>query len=203
MTSNIKPRRRQPNVCMRCQSDQSRVDHKSAIMDFKGLTLEVDALAETVCTACGYTWETPGQQLDNLAILRAAFVARRDEVRNEEGLLTGDQVNYVLSKLELSRSEAASIFGGGPNAFQKYISGEVLQSKPMDRLLRLTLAFGHPAVSYLRKGSGAALALYAGSFIVTQSSLGPASESAAGVDVEPKKVRTFAVHSTSASTVTQ
>lgn len=203
MTSNIRPRQRQPNVCMRCRSDQCRVDHKSAIVDFKGLTLEVDGLAETVCTACGYTWETAGQQLDNLAILRAAFVARRDEVRQEEGLLTGEQVNFVLSELELSRNEAASIFGGGPNAFQKYISGEVLQSKPMDRLLRLTLAFGHPAVSYLRRGSDAPLALYSGSFIVSQANLGPASESGQEVDVEPITVRTFEVRNTSASTVIQ
>jgi len=171
MTSNLKPRQRQPNVCMRCRSDQSRVEHKSAVVDFKGLTLEVDGLAETVCTSCQYTWETAGQQLDNLAILREAFVARRDEVRREEGLLTGDQVNDVLSKLELSKVEASSIFGGGPNAFQKYIAGDVLQSKAMDRLLRLTLAFGHPAVSYLRRGAHAPLALYAGLFLVAKSDL--------------------------------
>ncbi|MDP2006445.1 MAG: type II toxin-antitoxin system MqsA family antitoxin [Rubrivivax sp.] len=188
---------------MRCRSDACRVDHKSAVVDFKGLTLEVDGLAETVCTACSYSWETAGQQLDNLAVLRNAFVARRDEVRREEGLLTGEQVDHVLSKLELSRHEAASIFGGGPNAFQKYVSGDVLQSKAMDRLLRLTLAFGHPAVSYLRKGSSAPLALYAGSFLLTQSDLEPATVSGAGVEVDAQKAPAFAVRNTSASTVFQ
>jgi putative zinc finger/helix-turn-helix YgiT family protein len=203
MTNHLKPRQRQPNVCMRCRSDQCRVDHKSAVVDFKGLTLEVDGLAETVCTQCNYTWETPGQQLDNLEILRTAFVARRDEVRREEGLLTGEQVNYVLSKLKLSRNEAASIFGGGPNAFHKYIAGDVLQSKAMDRLLRLTLAFGHPAVSYLRKGSKAPLALYAGSFMLTQSNSEPSTQSAGGVDIDVQSTPAVTVRITTASTVVQ
>lgn len=188
---------------MRCRSEQCRVDHKSAVVDFKGLTLEVDGLAETVCTSCGYTWETAGQQLDNLTILRNAFVARRDEVRREEGLLTGEQVGFVLSKLDLSKNEAALIFGGGPNAFQKYIAGDVLQSKAMDRLLRLTLAFGHPAVSYLRKGSDAPLALYAGSILLTQFSLQPATRSAGDVNVETQTTPVIAVRSTSASMVVQ
>lgn len=200
MATHMKARQRLPNVCMRCRSDQCRVDHNAAVVDFKGLTLEVDGLAATVCTQCGYTWETPGQQLDNLAILRGAFVARRDEVRREEGLLTGEQVEYVLSKLELSKNDAASIFGGGPNAFQKYIAGDVLQSRAMDRLLRLTLAFGHPAVSYLRQGSDAPLALYAGSFILTERNLEPSTPAAEDVDVDVQLSPALTVRITTAST---
>lgn len=174
-------------------------------MDFKGLTLEVDGLAQTVCTKCEYAWETPGQQLDNLAILRQAFVARRDEIRREEGLLTGEQVRFVLSKLDLSKSDAASLFGGGPNAFQKYISGEVLQSMAMDRLLRLTLAFGGLAVRYLRLGSDAPLSLYAGAFVLNQSNGGPSTQSVGIEEVTMGQTRPPAhvVRSTSTSTVLQ
>lgn len=55
----------------------------------------------------------------------------------EAGLLTPDQVRKARRKLGLSQRDAGRIIGGGPNAFQKYESGEVLVSKAADTALRL------------------------------------------------------------------
>lgn len=154
------PRRRRPNVCMRCSSGDCEVQHRSEVLDHKGITIEVEGLAHTVCRSCGHRWTTDGQDADNLRLIREAYAERRDKVREEQGLLTGQQIATVLSALGLSRTEAAALFGGGPHAFAKYIAGEVLQSVPMDRLLRLTLAFGKPAVDYLRQGKSAPLELH-------------------------------------------
>ena len=148
---------RQPNLCARCGSEDVEVRHRKDVTDFRGLTLHVEGLAETVCRNCGLEWTTPGQQADNQAILKSAYAARRDEVRDREGLLTGDQIAWVLNELELTKAEAASLFGGGPNAFSKYINGDVLQSFAMDRLLRLSLAVGDTGIRYLRQGSEAPL----------------------------------------------
>lgn len=135
------------------------VRHRPDVLDYKGLTLEVDGLADTVCDACGHEWMTEGQERDNFEILRAAFAAKRDAVRTHEGLLTGEQIEDVLELLHLSKADAAKLFGGGPNAFGKYINGEVLQSFAMDRLLRLTLVFADKALPLLRLGKHAPLSL--------------------------------------------
>jgi putative zinc finger/helix-turn-helix YgiT family protein len=157
-----KPRKKDPHVCLRCGSRDVVVEHREEVVDFKGLTLEVEGLAETRCKACDYRWTTDGQEKDNLAILREAYARKRDEVRDREGLLTGQQIEFVLQQLELSKAQAAELFGGGPHAFTKYVNGEVLQSFAMDRLLRLALAFGRQAVALLHLGRNAPLTLNAG-----------------------------------------
>jgi HTH-type transcriptional regulator / antitoxin MqsA len=160
--SDLKPRQRMPNVCPKCGTGDARVTHLSEDVPFKGLTLEVHGLAYTVCRACSHRWTTDGQQADNLGLIRAAYAIKRDEVRLAEGLLSGDEISKVLEQLRLTKADAAYLFGGGPHAFAKYMSGDVLQSKAMDRLLRLTLAFGDHALCVLRKGSDMPLTIYSG-----------------------------------------
>jgi HTH-type transcriptional regulator / antitoxin MqsA len=162
----LKPRKRQPHICARCASSEIQVRHKSEVMDFKGLTLEVDGIAETVCNACGLRWFTDGQEQDNLALLKAVFAKKRDLLRDKEGLLTGEEIAHALDQLQLTKADAAKLFGGGPNAFGKYISGDVLQSFAMDRLIRLSLAFGSTAVDYLRHGKDAPLKLNSGGIFI-------------------------------------
>ena len=164
--SNLNPRKRKPNICLRCDGKAVQVRHKEDVLDYKGLTLEVAGLADTACIACGHEWTTDGQEQDNLALIREAFALKRDAVRTKEGLLTGEQIADVLDQLHIAKAEAATLFGGGPNAFGKYISGEVLQSFAMDRLLRLTLGFGSHALRYLRLGANAPLSLNGGGYFV-------------------------------------
>ena len=169
MLSTTKLRVRKPNICMRCGSSQILIEHRSDVVDFKSLTLEVDGLVETLCQKCQHRWVTDGQEIDNLAILRAAYSIKRDEVRAKEGLLTAEQIEHILARLGLSKSQAATLFGGGANAFYKYIGGDVLQSFPMDRLLRLTLAFGQQAVACLRLGRSAPLCLDVGRHLLVST----------------------------------
>jgi putative zinc finger/helix-turn-helix YgiT family protein len=152
MMKEMKPIKREPHRCARCGGEQVSVVHCENVVEFRGLSLEVDGLSETVCGTCGYTWTTDGQEQDNLARLKSAYVHQRDIVRQKEGLLTGEEIRLLLEALNLSKSDASAIFGGGPNAFTKYINGDVLQSFAMDRLMRLTLGVGKRAVDYLRLG---------------------------------------------------
>jgi putative zinc finger/helix-turn-helix YgiT family protein len=161
MSTTFRPRKRDPHVCMRCGTNDPQTSYYADTLNFKGLTIDVEGLAQTKCGSCGLIWQTDGQDQDNLSRMRDAFAVKRDAVRTRDGLLTGEQVEFVLSQLELTRARAATLFGGGPNAFAKYISGEVLQSVAMDRLLRLALAFGEPAVRYLEQGRDAPLQLRA------------------------------------------
>src|SRR5580765_3717802 len=124
--TTTKPRSRGPHVCMRCGAHDVHTRHYADTIDFKSLTFDVDGLVESRCGSCDLRWTTEGQDLDNLARIRAAFAVKRDEVRTRDGLLTGEQVEFVLAELDISKARAATLFGGGPNAFAKYINGEVL-----------------------------------------------------------------------------
>lgn len=150
MVKQLKPRVMQANVCSRCGAQQAKARQYNDAVDFKGLTFDVEGLVETQCGNCGLRWTTQAQDLDNLARIRVVFAAERDAVRQRDGLLTGEQIEAILHELGLNRSQAAVVFGGGPNAFAKYINGEVLQSNAMDRLLRLAQWAGAPAVAMLR-----------------------------------------------------
>jgi HTH-type transcriptional regulator/antitoxin MqsA len=159
-------RKKSPHLCLKCGGSDVQVEHFGDSIDFKGLELEVHGLAHTRCRECGHVWSTDGQEHDNLARIREAFAVERDRIRSRDGLLTGEEIEGVLRDLGLSRAQASSLFGGGPNAFSKYISGEVLQSFPMNQLLRLTLAFGPQAVKYLALGPRGPLKLNAGGYFL-------------------------------------
>ena len=55
----------------------------------------------------------------------------------EAGVMTPVEVRAVRKKLKLSQRDAGRFIGGGPNAFQKYESGDIVLSKAADTALRL------------------------------------------------------------------
>ena len=52
-------------------------------------------------------------------------------------LLPSDEVRRIRKKLGLTQREAGELIGGGPNAFQKYESGEILASRAVSNFLRV------------------------------------------------------------------
>lgn len=54
-----------------------------------------------------------------------------------ERLLEPEEIRRIRRKLGLSQKEAGRLIGGGPNAFQKYESGDVLASHAIVSALRL------------------------------------------------------------------
>ena len=82
------------------------------------------------CRVCGFDVVLPPQKRRNEARVR-------DEHRRIDGLLTGKQIRDIRKRLQLTQAEAASLMGGGANAFSKYERGEVIQSAAMNTLLLL------------------------------------------------------------------
>lgn len=65
-------------------------------------------------------------------------------------LLAAPDIRRIRTALALTQREASEIIGGGPNAFQKYESGDVLPSKALVNALRLLER--HPEdVAFLRE----------------------------------------------------
>ncbi|OPX96471.1 MAG: Antitoxin MqsA [Syntrophorhabdus sp. PtaU1.Bin002] len=54
-----------------------------------------------------------------------------------EGLLEPDEVRRIRKKLGMSQTEAGQMIGGGPRAFQKYESGDLLPSRAISSALAL------------------------------------------------------------------
>lgn len=54
-----------------------------------------------------------------------------------EGLLEPEEIRRIRKKLALSQAAAGQTIGGGPRAFQKYESGDLLPSRAISSALRL------------------------------------------------------------------
>jgi len=54
-----------------------------------------------------------------------------------EGLLEPEDIRRIRRKLGLSQTAAGQTIGGGPRAFQKYESGDLLPSRAISSALRL------------------------------------------------------------------
>jgi HTH-type transcriptional regulator / antitoxin MqsA len=96
--------------------------------------------------------DTEGQLTDEDNVIRAA--ARREaRATAKHTVLTPLQIRAIREACGLSQQDAARVFGGGPKAFEKYESGEVVPSAAMIRLL--VLAARRPEL--FQKGSGVPL----------------------------------------------
>ena len=155
----MKPRKIRPaqsesalgaTVCPHCGAAKIKARTFSDTVDFRGLTIDAEGLHDSLCAKCAHVWTTDAQRTRNNATVRAAYALTRDKLRSMQGLLSGPEIAQVRNDLKLNQREAAALFGGGLNAFNKYESGEVLQSFAMDRLLRLARKMGSPAIGFLR-----------------------------------------------------
>jgi HTH-type transcriptional regulator/antitoxin MqsA len=70
----------------------------------------------------------------DLKVMDKAFQELRAEAAEQ---LKAGEVRRIRTRLKLSQRRAGEILGGGPRAFQKYESGEVVVSRPMANLLLL------------------------------------------------------------------
>lgn len=137
-------------VCPHCTSHDHHQELYSDTVDFRGLELTVSGLQRSVCGKCSHIFESRQQNVQNGNATRAAYAVERDRLRERDGLLSSFEIESIRNNFHLGQRDAAVLFGGGPNAFNKYESGEVLQSIPMDRLLRLAREIGVPSVNILK-----------------------------------------------------
>ena len=71
---------------------------------------------------------------DDMNVVDAALAELKAQ---SQGVLKPSEVRAIRLRLKLSQRRASELLGGGPRAFQKYESGEVMVSRSMTHLLRL------------------------------------------------------------------
>jgi len=69
--------------------------------------------------------------------IKATSKVIRDMHAKIDHLLTSEEVRQIRNRLGLTQKEAASICGGGPNAFSRYESGKATVSRATSNLLLL------------------------------------------------------------------
>ena len=120
----------------------------------KTLTIEVDGEAFTYgqpgwWASLDDPADSEGQLVDDDNVVWAA-AHREARAKAKHATLTPLVIRAIREGCGLSQKEAARVFGGGPKAFEKYESGEVVPSSAMTRLL--LLAAKRPEL--FQKGSG-------------------------------------------------
>ncbi|MBF0463119.1 MAG: type II toxin-antitoxin system MqsR family toxin [Magnetococcales bacterium] len=82
---------------------------------------------------CGTCDEAIFKGADNV-IGNALFAELRARV---DGILSPSQVRDIRKRMGLTQRQASALFGGGPNAFQKYESGTITPSVGISILIKL------------------------------------------------------------------
>lgn len=122
--------------CKICQSDNVTTHCEAESIHYKEQILKVD-MDYSLCHSCGREFISKAQIAKN-------DVRVRDAKKLFDGLLTSTEIYQARRSLGLTQDQAATLFGGGKNAFSKYERGEVSQSAAMDKLIKICLK--HPEI---------------------------------------------------------
>ncbi|MBL4761314.1 MAG: type II toxin-antitoxin system MqsA family antitoxin [Gammaproteobacteria bacterium] len=133
------------NRCPICEEGVLAAHNGFEEQEYRGQTGNIP-FVYSECFACGSEQASTAQARAN----KRAMLAFKKEV---DGLLTGQEIKALRKRYDLTQAQAASIFGGGPVAFSKYESDDVMQSEPMDNLLRVASQIPY-AVAWLAQRAG-------------------------------------------------
>jgi len=134
---------KQEEICPICGA--GHLDHQveKNRVEYNGQTILLDS-HYSICNSCGSEQASPIQTRNN----KRAMISFKKQV---DGLLTGAELKALRQHMSINQAEAATIFGGGPVAFSKYESDDVMQSEAMDKLLRVAAKFPEVLSSLAQK----------------------------------------------------
>jgi len=108
---------------------QKKVDTET--FEYKGNNFDYPNYITYECQSCG-------EEIVDKKTLKESGRAIRDFYRQVDGLLTSQEIRRIReTKLCLTQDKASELLGGGVKSFARYENSEVIQSKAMDKLLRI------------------------------------------------------------------
>ncbi|MBN2436274.1 MAG: type II toxin-antitoxin system MqsA family antitoxin [Spirochaetes bacterium] len=122
------------SVCQVCGSENTELVVQDQEFSYKGHTLVIKDYQSTLCHNCGESIEENESYEKSIPLLR-------DFHRSVDGYLTGNEIRTIRKSFNMTQDEFSSVLGGGEKAFARYETGRVMQSKPMDNLLRILRDF--------------------------------------------------------------
>lgn len=129
--------------CPQCGQPMHR-DTRDFTIEYRGLEATFP-MPGWYCTSQGC-----GEAIADSADMKVSSRALHTLKAQAANILAAAEVRRVRKALGLTQREAGLILGGGPNAFQKYETAELVPSKAISNLLRVLEA--HPvALEVLRR----------------------------------------------------
>lgn len=116
--------------CQICGSGGTEIVVGREEFVYKGNSLFIDNYKKTVCHNCGES------TTDNESYERSIPLIR-DFHRSVDGYLGGEEIKNIRKSFNMTQEEFSTLLGGGEKAFARYETGRVMQSKPMDNLLKI------------------------------------------------------------------
>ncbi len=116
-------------LCPLCGEGHISPRTESAVTEYRGQKGNV-TLQYAECDVCGSEITGDAEGRAN----KRAVVRFRKTLDN---LLAGKEIRAIRDKYQITQTQAAKLFGGGPVAFSKYENDDVAHSDAMDTLLRL------------------------------------------------------------------
>lgn len=116
-----------------CPMCKGELKNKSVTETFtyKGKSFEYPNYIVHVCEKCG-------EEFIGDKTMKESARKLRDFYREVDGLLTANEIKRIRKfKLEKTQEELGALLGGGLKAFARYENSDVIQSEPMDNLLRI------------------------------------------------------------------
>lgn len=121
-------------ICPICETGTLSKQVHTGEIRYHNQAVQVPGLEYCQCNNCGADPVLADQAKRNQ-------VRFSDVRRKIDGLLSSSDIRKARRYLGLTQHAAANVFGGGLNAFSKYERGEVIQSKAMDKLIRLSCRY--------------------------------------------------------------
>jgi HTH-type transcriptional regulator / antitoxin MqsA len=104
--------------------------------DVRPLTLTYKGESITV-EMPGWYGDPPAQSVHSGADMKVSDRALNRLKARTEGLLEPEEIRRIRKKIGLTQEAAGEIVGGGPRAFQKYETGDLLPSRAISSALML------------------------------------------------------------------
>ncbi len=120
----------QGSVCPVCGVGALKQKSVEEVFSYKGRTLTVPDYLVYECAACDEAVVDPASS-------KRASKLLKDFGREVDGLLGAADIKRIRKKLGYTQEQMAEVCGGGLKGFARYESGQVMQSKGMDNLLRI------------------------------------------------------------------
>ena len=118
------------SICPICGAGELAAKTIDERFTYKGKSLVVPDYLIYECAECGEALVDP-------ATSKKAEKLLKDFSREVDGLLSTADIKRIRKKLGFTQEQMAEVCGGGLKGFARYESGQVMQSKGMDNLLRI------------------------------------------------------------------
>lgn len=132
--------------CAVCDSDRVKKIRRKFEARYNQMPVVVENVKMYRCEACGEEFFTPEQSHELSRQMK-------NRVREQQGLLSPEQIVEIRKQLGLSQSDLEDLFGLGEKVVTRWETGRVVQGRTGDVALRL-LAMEPGLLPRLRKELG-------------------------------------------------